>query len=80
MTPPNNRMQRIREANLTACLKKRPLDGPCKTRALPVSPTPTWQSFLVCDPTTSLYDRIYALRGERVEAIWPIVARRESVR
>jgi len=31
-----------------------------------------------CDPTTNLYDRIYAVRGERVEAIWPIVARRES--
>ena len=30
-----------------------------------------------CDPTTNLYDRIYAVRGERVEAIWPIAARRE---
>ena len=30
-----------------------------------------------CDPTTNLYDRIYAVRGERVEAIWPIVAWRE---
>lgn len=30
-----------------------------------------------CDPTTNLYDRIYAVRGDRVEAIWPIVARRE---
>ena len=29
-----------------------------------------------CDPTTNLYDRIYALRGERVEAVWPIAARR----
>ncbi len=31
-----------------------------------------------CDPTTNLYDRIYAMRGERVEAVWPLVARRES--
>jgi D-serine deaminase-like pyridoxal phosphate-dependent protein len=36
--------------------------------------------FLVphCDPTVNLYDRIHALRGERVEAIWPVVARRET--
>jgi len=35
--------------------------------------------FLVphCDPTVNLYDRIYAVRGDKVEAIWPIVARRE---
>jgi D-serine deaminase-like pyridoxal phosphate-dependent protein len=34
-----------------------------------------------CDPTVNLYDRIYATRGDRVEAIWPIAARRElSVR
>jgi 3-hydroxy-D-aspartate aldolase len=25
-----------------------------------------------CDPTTNLYDRIYACRGEQVEAIWPL--------
>ena len=31
-----------------------------------------------CDPTTYLYDRIYAMRGEKVEAIWPIAARREK--
>jgi D-serine deaminase-like pyridoxal phosphate-dependent protein len=30
-----------------------------------------------CDPTTNLYDRIYACRGNRVEAVWPIAARRE---
>jgi D-serine deaminase-like pyridoxal phosphate-dependent protein len=29
-----------------------------------------------CDPTVNLYDRIFAIRGDRVEAIWPIVARR----
>jgi D-serine deaminase-like pyridoxal phosphate-dependent protein len=36
--------------------------------------------FLVphCDPTVNLYDRIYACRGERVEAVWPIVARKEN--
>ncbi len=31
-----------------------------------------------CDPTTNLHDRIYAMRGERVEAVWPIMARRET--
>lgn len=30
-----------------------------------------------CDPTVNLYDRFYAVRGGTVEAIWPIVARRE---
>jgi len=25
-----------------------------------------------CDPTTNLYDRIYACRGEQVEAVWPL--------
>lgn len=31
-----------------------------------------------CDPTVNLYDRIYATRGESVEAIWPVSARREE--
>ena len=30
-----------------------------------------------CDPTVNLYDRIYATRGDRVEAVWPVVARKE---
>jgi D-serine deaminase-like pyridoxal phosphate-dependent protein len=30
------------------------------------------------DPTVNLYDNIYALRGERVEAVWPIAARGKS--
>jgi D-serine deaminase-like pyridoxal phosphate-dependent protein len=30
-----------------------------------------------CDPTVNLYDRLYAVRGDRVVAVWPIVARRE---
>jgi D-serine deaminase-like pyridoxal phosphate-dependent protein len=30
-----------------------------------------------CDPNVNLYDRLYACRGDRVEAIWPIAARRE---
>lgn len=30
------------------------------------------------DPTVNLYDEIYALRGDRVEAIWPIAARGKS--
>jgi D-serine deaminase-like pyridoxal phosphate-dependent protein len=36
--------------------------------------------FLVphCDPTVNLYDRIYAVRGEKVEAVWPVLARREK--
>ncbi len=25
-----------------------------------------------CDPTVNLYDRIYACRGEEVEAVWPV--------
>ena len=28
-----------------------------------------------CDPTVNLYDRIYGLRGDAVETIWPIAAR-----
>ena len=28
-----------------------------------------------CDPVVNLYDNLYAVRGERVEAIWPISAR-----
>lgn len=31
-----------------------------------------------CDPTVNLYDRIYALRGDRVEDIWRIAARGRS--
>jgi D-serine deaminase-like pyridoxal phosphate-dependent protein len=30
------------------------------------------------DPTVNLYDQIYTLRGDRVEAIWPIAARGKS--
>jgi 3-hydroxy-D-aspartate aldolase len=29
-----------------------------------------------CDPTVNLYDRIHAVRGGAVEAVWPIIARR----
>ncbi len=28
-----------------------------------------------CDPTVNLYDNLYAVRGERVEGVWPIAAR-----
>lgn len=31
-----------------------------------------------CDPTTNLHDRIYAMRGDRVDAVWPLAARRET--
>ncbi len=31
-----------------------------------------------CDPSVNLYDRLYVCQGERVEAVWPIAARRES--
>ena len=31
-----------------------------------------------CDPTFNLYDRIYAMRRDRVEAIWDIAARGRS--
>lgn len=30
------------------------------------------------DPTVNLYDSIYALRGDRVDAVWPIAARGKS--
>jgi 3-hydroxy-D-aspartate aldolase len=32
-----------------------------------------------CDPSVNLVDRLYACRGEKVEAIWPIAARREFI-
>ena len=28
-----------------------------------------------CDPTVNLYDRIYCLRGDAVESVWPVAAR-----
>ena len=31
-----------------------------------------------CDPTVNLYDHIHAVRGDRVEAVWPIAARGKS--
>jgi D-serine deaminase-like pyridoxal phosphate-dependent protein len=33
--------------------------------------------FLVphCDPNVNLYDRLYCLRGEKVEAVWPVLGR-----
>lgn len=31
-----------------------------------------------CDPTVNLYDRIFCLRGDVVEAVWPIAARGKS--
>ncbi|MDX1944197.1 MAG: DSD1 family PLP-dependent enzyme [Pirellulaceae bacterium] len=31
-----------------------------------------------CDPNVNLFDRLYACRGDKVEAIWPVAARRES--
>jgi D-serine deaminase-like pyridoxal phosphate-dependent protein len=31
-----------------------------------------------CDPTINLYDRFYAMRGDKVEAVWPIAARGRS--
>ncbi|MEK7700452.1 MAG: DSD1 family PLP-dependent enzyme [candidate division NC10 bacterium] len=31
-----------------------------------------------CDPTINLYDRIYAVRGDRVEAVWEVAARGRS--
>jgi len=29
-----------------------------------------------CDPSVNLYDRLHVVRGDRVEAIWPVAARR----
>ncbi|HXH82022.1 MAG TPA: DSD1 family PLP-dependent enzyme [Candidatus Tectomicrobia bacterium] len=31
-----------------------------------------------CDPTINLYDRIHVVRGDRVEAVWPVAARGRS--
>ena len=31
-----------------------------------------------CDPTINLYDRIYAMRGSNVEAVWDIAGRGRS--
>jgi D-serine deaminase-like pyridoxal phosphate-dependent protein len=31
-----------------------------------------------CDPSVNLYERIFACRGDKIEAIWPIAARRET--
>lgn len=31
-----------------------------------------------CDPVVNLYDQMYGLRGDRVEVIWPVVARGKS--
>jgi D-serine deaminase-like pyridoxal phosphate-dependent protein len=31
-----------------------------------------------CDPTINLYDHIFVVRGEQVEAVWPITARGKS--
>lgn len=28
-----------------------------------------------CDPTVNLYDRIYCVRGQQIEAIWPVLGR-----
>jgi len=28
-----------------------------------------------CDPTVNLYDELVCIRGDRVEALWPIAAR-----
>jgi D-serine deaminase-like pyridoxal phosphate-dependent protein len=33
-----------------------------------------------CDPSVNLYDRLYACRGDKVEAVWPVAARREFTR
>jgi len=31
-----------------------------------------------CDPVVNLYDQMYAIRNDRVEAIWSIAARGQS--
>jgi len=31
-----------------------------------------------CDPTINLYDRFYVVRGQKVEAVWPVAARGRS--
>lgn len=31
-----------------------------------------------CDPVVNLYDQIYAIRNDRIEAVWPVTARGKS--
>jgi len=31
-----------------------------------------------CDPAVNEYDQLYAIRKDRVEAVWPIAARGHS--
>ena len=31
-----------------------------------------------CDPVVNEYDQMYAIRGDKVEAVWPIAARGHS--
>jgi D-serine deaminase-like pyridoxal phosphate-dependent protein len=31
-----------------------------------------------CDPVVNLYDQMYAIRQDRVEAVWPVTARGKS--
>ena len=47
---------------------------------VPLPPIGTRLEFTVphCDPTVNLYDQIHAVRGEVVEATWPIRARKEG--
>ena len=32
-----------------------------------------------CDPVVNLYDQMYGIRNDRVEAVWPVTARGRSV-
>ena len=31
-----------------------------------------------CDPVVNLYDQLYAVRGDRVQAVWSVAARGRS--
>ena len=31
-----------------------------------------------CDPVVNLYDQIYGIRDDKVEVVWPVVARGKS--
>ena len=63
------------------CQRRRRVRRPHQRSAAascPRSATASSSSCPHCDPNVNLYDRLYACRGDKVEAIWPVAARRET--
>src|SRR5437762_7305110 len=57
-----------------------PLSFRCSPRHRHLHSFPTRRSSDLphCDPTINLYDRIHAVRGPKVEAVWDVAARGRS--